>query len=67
MNDTENYDYAILANLANIVAGVDMENDTEVFDFWFSRDNDEFRFKEEFSLGVQVAYPSEIVFGKRAK
>lgn len=67
LNDTENYDYAILANLANIVAGVDMEEDEEVFDFWFSRDNDEFRLKEEFSLGVQVAYPSEIVFGKRAK
>lgn len=67
LNDTETYDYAIAANLANIVSGVDMENDTEVFDFWFSRDNDEFRLKEEFSLGVQVAYPSEIVFGKRAK
>lgn len=67
LNDTENYDYAILANLANIVTGVDMEGDDEVFDFWFSRDNDEFRLKMNFSLGVQVAYPSEIVFGKRAK
>lgn len=67
LNETATYDYAIAANLENIVAGVDMENDQEVFDFWFSRDNDEFRLKELFSLGVQVAYPSEIVYGKRAK
>ena len=67
LNDTDDYDYAILANLNNITVGVDMEGDEEVFDFWFSKDNDEFRLKSLFSMGVQVAYPEEIVFGKRAK
>lgn len=67
LNDTASYDYAILANPKNIVIGVDMEGDEEVFDFWFSRDNDEFRLKSNFSMGVQVGYPEEVVFGKRAK
>lgn len=67
LNDTNDYDYAILTNLNNVTIGVDMEGDDEVFDFWFSKDNDEFRLKSLFSMGVQVAYPEEIVFGKRAK
>lgn len=67
LNDTDDYDYAILTNLRNITVGVDMEGDEEVFDFFFSRDNDEFRLKSLFSMGVQVAYPEEIVYGKRAK
>lgn len=43
------------------VYGVDLENDAETFDFFFSQDNDEFRLRINFSAGIQVALPSEIV------
>lgn len=43
------------------VYGVDLENDAETFDFFFSKDNDEFRLRINFSAGVQVALPSEVV------
>lgn len=47
--------------LDNVYVGTDMQNDSEIFDMWFSKDNDEFRFKVEFGIGVQVAFPDEIV------
>ena len=67
LNDTASYDYAILTNLNNITVGVDMEGDEDVFAFWFDRSADLFKLKSLFSMGVQVAYPEEVVFGKRAK
>lgn len=47
--------------LSNMFMGTDLEGDMETFDFWYSKDNDEFRLKVEFLAGVQVAFPSEIV------
>lgn len=43
------------------VYGVDLENDAETFDFFFSQDNEEFRLRINFSAGIQVALPSEVV------
>lgn len=45
----------------NFFYGCDMVNDQEKFDFWYSKDNREFRLAIEFNAGVQVAYPSEVV------
>lgn len=67
LNDTETYDYAIAGSLSNMFYGVDLQGGEEVFDLWYSKDNREFRFAIEFVAGVQVAYPQEIVLGKRAK
>jgi len=47
--------------LDNVYVGTDMQNDSETFDMWFSKDNDEFRLKASFGIGVQVAFPDEIV------
>lgn len=49
------------ASLANIFVGVDMANDAETFDFWYSKDDRLFKLAIEFAIGVQVAYPDEIV------
>jgi hypothetical protein len=38
------------------VYGVDMQNDQEVFKFWYSDDNQEFRLAINFNGGVQVAF-----------
>lgn len=45
----------------NIFYGVDMEGDDEVFDLWYSKDNQEFRLAINFNAGVQVAFPDEVV------
>lgn len=50
----------------NFVFGVDLEGDEEKFDFWYSRDNREFRLAIEFNAGVQVAFPDQIVTAEQA-
>lgn len=46
---------------SNVYIGVDMSNDKEVFDFWFSKGDRVFRLAIEFSYGVQVAFPDQMV------
>ena len=52
--------HIIALNPAHTFYGTDMANDKETFDFWFSKDNDTFRLKIAFSLGVQVAFLDEV-------
>lgn len=51
----------VAADAENIYYGVDMENDEEVFDLWYSKDNQEFRLAIGFNAGVQIAFPDEVV------
>ena len=62
-----NYEYAIAARESNLFYGVDLSDDSEVFDFWFSKDDRVFKLAIEFLGGNQVAYPDEVVVGKLAK
>lgn len=64
LNGTEK-DYAIAANLNNIFYGVSGDEDDSAFDLFYSRDNREFRFYWASVLGVQVAFPDEVVLGTR--
>ena len=52
--------YAI--NTKHAFYGTDMQNDNETFDFWYSKDNQEFRLAINFVAGVQVAFPDENSF-----
>lgn len=45
----------------NFFYGTDLEDDKEVFDLWYSKDNQEFRLAIKFNAGVQVAFPDQIV------
>lgn len=45
----------------NFVYGVDLTDDNEKFDFWYSQDNREHRLACDFIAGVQVAYPDMVV------
>lgn len=67
LNDTEGFEYVIGGRLSNMFYGTDAEGDENKFEFWYSQDNREFRLAIEFTAGVQVAYPDEIVFGKFSK
>lgn len=50
--------------LSETVYGVDMQNDQEVFKFWYSDDNQEFRLAINFNGGVQVAFLDNAVIAK---
>ena len=67
LNGAEDYEYALAGSLKNFYYGVDLENDEEKFDLWYSKDNREFRLDIEFIGGTQVAFPAEVVVGKRAR
>lgn len=49
--------------LEEVVYGFDNEGDEGAFDFWFSKDNQEFRLNVCFSAGVQYAFPGHIIVG----
>ena len=55
--DGSNKAYAI--NTKHAFYGTDMQNDNETFDFWYSKDSQEFRLAINFVEGVQVAFPDE--------
>lgn len=59
-------DQAIAGSLSNIFYGTNLEDGDEIFDLWYSKDNREFRLAIEFTAGVQVAYPDQIVYAERA-
>lgn len=45
----------------NFFFGTDLEGDQEVFDLWYSKDNQEFRLAIKFNAGVQIAFPDQVV------
>lgn len=54
----------VAANPEHMFYGTDMVNDDEVFKFWYSDDNQEFRLAIGFSAGVQFAFPSQVTWAK---
>lgn len=53
----------VAGRLSEMFYGTDMENDEEIFDLWYSRDNQEFRLSINFTAGVQYAFGENIVLG----
>lgn len=49
----------------NFFYGTDLQGDTEKFDLWYSKDNQEFRFASEFGVGTQVAFPNQCVISSK--
>lgn len=45
----------------NMHLGVDMENEEEEADLWYSKDDDNVKYSFRFRRGWQIAFPSEIV------
>lgn len=56
--------YGLALNVKHAFYGTDMEGDEEVFDLWYSKDNQEWRAAIDFVFGVQVAFPNENVIIK---
>lgn len=53
---------AYASYLENLYLGTDLENSQEVFDFWYSKDDDLFKLKVSFNIGVNCAYPDLVVY-----
>lgn len=51
----------------NFFYGTDLQGDTEKFDLWYSKDNQEFRFASEFGVGTQVAFPNQCVISSKGE
>lgn len=45
----------------NFVFGTDFEGSNEAFDFWYSKDNQEYRLVIKYSAGVNTVFPDQIV------
>ena len=50
-----------LSRLSNLFVGTDLANEQENFRFWFSEDNDIVRFRATMKMGVQIAFPDQLV------
>lgn len=65
-NGASKADPIVAGRLSNFFYGVDAEDDKDTFDFWYSKDNREFRLAVSFAIAAQVAYPNEVVLSKEA-
>lgn len=53
----------ILTYEDNVAVGTDMLDNDEVFDIWYSRDNDEVRVNVQFKIGANFYFPDFVVKG----
>ncbi len=56
----------VLTYNANLVVGTDLLNEEEIFNIWYSKDNDEVRVNIQWKLGVQVYFPTHAVINYTA-
>ena len=57
----------LAADPENLFYGVDMADDAESFDIWYSKDAQEFRVAIKFNAGSQIAFPDQVVLSEVPK
>ena len=67
VNGLNGEDKIVGGRLSNFFYGVGAEDDKDTFDFWYSKDNREFRLACYFAIAAQIAYPNEVVLGQEAE
>lgn len=56
--------YAVIGTYGrNLVFGTDGENDNEVIDAWWSKDDRTWKLAVEFNMGVQIAFLDRVAYG----
>jgi hypothetical protein len=53
-------------SMSNMYLGTDLLNEQDRFELFYAKEADEMRFVVEFKMGVQVAFPDEVVYWKLA-
>ena len=48
-------------NLDNLFLGLDLEGEEDQLDVWYSRDFQEIRAQAKYKMGVQIAFPPQVV------
>lgn len=56
-------DAIIGVNPDEVAYGFDKKDDVESFDFWYSKDNQEFRFVSKWLAGTQYSFPEDVLLG----
>lgn len=64
VNGLNGTDKIVAGRLSNFFYGVGAEDDKDTFDFWYSKDNREFRLAVYFAIAAQIAFPNEVVLGQ---
>ena len=59
--------YVYASQTENMFFGTDLENDVEEIKIWFSNDDDVWRYKVQFTAGVQTAFPDRVVLAVLAE
>ena len=54
-------DRIVAGRTNNFFIGVDLEDEEEEFELWYSKDNRQVRFAMDFKYGTQIAFPEEVV------
>jgi len=66
VNGLNGTDYLVGLSMSNMYLGTDLLNEQDRFELFYAKEADEMRFVVEFKMGVQVAFPDQIVFWKKA-
>lgn len=59
--------YVYASQTDNMFYGTDLKDDIEEIKIWFSNDDDVWRYKVQFTAGVQVAFPDRVVLAELAE
>lgn len=62
VNGLNGTDKLVATRMSNLYLGVDLLNEEERFELFYAKEADEMRFVAEFKMGVQYAFPTEIVY-----
>lgn len=54
-------DRVVAGRANNFFIGVDLEDEEEKFELWYSKDNRQVRFAMDFKYGTQIAFPEQVV------
>ena len=54
----------MVADAGSLVYGTDLEGSETVYDFWFEKSEQEFRFRVLFNAGTAVKYPTRVIIGE---
>lgn len=58
-------DKIFAADPSRVYFGCDLVDAQEIFDFWYSKDNDAYRLNIRFNAGVQYPFSDEVVLGSK--
>lgn len=66
VNGLNGTDKLVGISMSNLYIGTDLLNEQDKFELFYAKEADEMRFVVEFKIGVQIAFPDEVVYWKKS-